>query len=387
MKFKGLFLLLFLTAFFPAMAQERKEQPKKENLFQRSYQKLLKGEDSLSQKDGFFILPLLYYTPDTRFAYGAAGVYYFNTAKQDKTAEVHPTRLSYIRLLADYTQNDQLDVWSNWNIFTREEKWLFKGDLRYRNFPDSYYGIGNDSKAEDREKYSYDFYSIKALVMKRLGEHTFAGFDLLYENEYNFTFEDPEGSLASREVEGSRGGIGTAVGSVFTFDSRDNVVNAYRGKYAQLSAYFFLPELGSTFDFVNLDAVFNTYHKLPNSHILATNIAAQFNFGEVPFLDLAKVGNDDLLRGYARNRYRDDHFLAGQTEYRFPIYKRLGAVAFVGIGDVFSNPEQLSFSYLKYSYGGGLRFTINKKERLNIRFDYGFGRDQSSFYLMVTEAF
>jgi outer membrane translocation and assembly module TamA len=113
----------------------------------------------------------------------------------------------------------------------------------------------------------------------------------------------------------------------------------------------------------------------------------QLNFGEVPFLDMAKVGNDDILRGYPRNRFRDKHFTASQIEYRFPVYKRFGAVAFTGLGDVFSDINQLSLNTLKYSIGGGLRYAINKKERLNIRLDYAIGRNENAFYLMVTEAF
>ena len=384
LKLSFLSIVFFLSQF--CFAQAKPDSTESSGFFDRAIKKFFHEDENIKEKAGFFFVPLLYYTPDTRFAYGAAGVYYFNTAK-NLTENDHPTRLSYVRLLADYTQNKQFDVYSTWNVFTDQEKWLFKGDLRYRNFPDSYYGIGNDSKDEDRERYAYDFYSIKALVMKRLGIFTFAGLDFLYENEFNFTYDDPEGSLALNEVEGARGGIGSAVGSVFTFDSRDNVVNAFKGQFAQFSAYFFLPELGSDFDFVFLDAVYNTYHQIKPGHIIATNAVAQFNFGGVPFLDMAKVGNDDLLRGYARNRFRDEHFLAAQTEYRFPIHKRFGGVAFVGIGDVFAQPNDLRLDLLKYSYGGGVRFTINKNERLNLRFDYGFGRDSDAFYLSVTEAF
>jgi len=379
------FVLLCLSFQF-IRAQQGKKESDKDGIVLRSVKKFLGENDSLKKKDGFFLLPLLYYTPDTRFAYGAAGVYYFNTAKLLRPDD-HPTRLSYVRLLGDYTQNQQFDLWANWNVFTDQEQWLFKGDLRYRRFPDSFYGVGNDTKDEDREKYSYDYYSVKALFMKRLGENTFSGFDLLFENEYNFSYEDPDGILAQNQVEGANGGLGAAIGSVFTYDSRDNVVNAFSGQYAQFAAYFFLPELGSDFDFSYLDAIYNTYHEISPGHVLATNAVAQFNFGEVPFLDMAKVGNDDLLRGYARNRFRDDHFIAAQTEYRFPVYKRLGAVAFAGIGDVFSMPADLSLEYLKYSYGAGLRFTINKNERLNVRFDYGFGRGENTFYFLVTEAF
>lgn len=344
-------------------------------------------EDSMPKKEGFFVLPLLYYTPDTRLAFGAAGVYYFNTAKEETNESVHPTRLSYMKLLGDYTQNNQLDIWSDWTIFTNEEKWLLKGEARYRNFPDSYYGIGNDTEEEDREKYAYDYYSIKLLGMKRIGQSSFVGLDYVYENEYNFTYDNLNSSLSKGEVDGFKGGVGSAIGSVFLFDSRDNVINAYKGHFFQFSSYFFRPELGSTFDFINVNAVYNSYYEVRRQHIIAFNFVTQLNFGNVPFLDMAKVGNDDILRGYPRNRFRDNHFIAGQAEYRFPLYKRLGAVTFLGLGDVFSKTSEFNIDYIKYSYGGGLRFTINRSERLNVRLDYGVGRNESSFYFTVTEAF
>src|SRR5690606_38397206 len=88
-----------------------------------------KDDTTSTKKEGFFVIPLLYYTPDTRFAAGAMGVYYFHTGSNDSMA-FNPTRLSYVKLLADYTQNKQLDIWSSWNIFTNEERFLFKGELR-----------------------------------------------------------------------------------------------------------------------------------------------------------------------------------------------------------------------------------------------------------------
>jgi hypothetical protein len=48
----------------------------------------------------------------------------------------------------------------------------------------------------------------------------------------------------------------------------------------------------------------------------------------------------------------------------------------------------MSFNNLKISGGGGLRFTIDAKERINLRFDYAFGRFNSrGFYLSISEAF
>jgi hypothetical protein len=74
-----------------------------------------------TESEGNFFLPLLYYTPDTRWAAGAAGVHYFKLEAKDSTGL--PTRTSNIQLLADYTQNRQADLWASWNVFTRNENY------------------------------------------------------------------------------------------------------------------------------------------------------------------------------------------------------------------------------------------------------------------------
>lgn len=197
-----------------------------------------------SEKQGVFLLPLLYYTPDTRWAFGAAGVYYFKI--EPKYEHQQLTRISYVQFLADYTQNDQLDVWSLWNIFTRDESFLLKGELRYRNFPDRFYGIGNTTTKDQEEKYAYDLISVKNLVMKKIKTNLFVGLDYHFESEYGFKYA-PGGVLEQGTVTGYSGGIGSALGMVAVLDSRDNAINAYKGRYAEFSSYFYSRTWGSTF--------------------------------------------------------------------------------------------------------------------------------------------
>lgn len=341
--------------------------------------------DTLSEeKSGIFVIPLLYYTPDTRWAFGGAGVYYFRLPPT--TPDQIETRVSFIKFLADYTQNDQLDVWAEWNTFTRNENYLLKGELRFRNFPDRFYGIGNRTLKSDEEKYEYNLLSIKNLFMKKFFPGFFAGIDYHFENEYGFRYT-PGRLLETGTVPGFRGGIGSALGLVAVFDNRDNVINAYSGRLAEMSSYWYDRAIGSTFSFFVINARYQQYWQIRRKHILATQSVMRFSFGEVPFLDMSTLGNDDILRGYPKNRFRDRHFMATQLEYRFPLFWRLGAVTFAGLGDVFGNTGDLSLSALKYSIGAGLRFVVNPAERLNIRFDYGYGREGGYFYFMVAESF
>jgi hypothetical protein len=341
--------------------------------------------DTISEeKNGIFVLPLLYYTPDTRWAAGAAGVYYFKF--KPKSSFEEKTRMSYVQFLTDYTQNNQLDLWASWNVFARSENYLFKGDIRFRDFPDRFYGIGNNTLKSQEEKYSYNLFQLKSLQLKKIKPGLFLGIDYELEYEYGFSYK-PGGLLENGTITGYAGALGSALGLVSILDTRDNIINPYRGKLAEFSSYFFLRPLGSTFGFVNLNAVYQHYWQFKRKHIIAWQSKARFTFGDVPFLDLSTLGNDDILRGYPKNRFRDNHFIGSQVEYRFPLFWRFGGVAFAGAADVFGQSSTLQFNQLKYSIGGGLRFVVNPAERLNIRLDYGYGREGGYFYFMVSEAF
>ena len=341
--------------------------------------------DTISEdKNGVFVLPLLYFTPDTRWAAGAAGVYYFKVKPKIPTEEL--PRVSYLQFLADYTQNRQLDTWATWQVFTRNENFLLKGDIRYRDFPDRFYGIGNNSDKTQEEKYSYNLFVLKSLQLKKIKPGFFLGFDYEFRSEFNFSLA-PNGQLSAGSITGSQGGIGSALGLVSVIDTRDNIINPYKGRLAEVSTYFFTQPLGSTFSFQVINGVYQQYWQLKPKHILAFQFKSRFSFGDVPFLDLSTLGNDDILRGYPKNRFRDRHFAATQLEYRFPLWWRFGAVAFAGVGDVFGPNSDLNTQNLKYSIGTGLRFVVDPAERLNIRLDYGYGTEGGYFYFVVGEAF
>lgn len=336
-----------------------------------------------SRSTGFVPVPLLYYTPDTRWAAGAFGVYYFKLENDDGST----TRLSYVKVLADYTQNRQLDLWASWNMFLKNESYLLKGDLRFRNFPDRYYGIGNRTTEEQMERYSFDLFDLTMMALKQVYPHTFVGFDARFTRYFNLNYTNIEGQLANGEVTGWNGGDNVGFGLVGLYDSRDYVVNATKGIFFEFSSYFYNEKWGSNFSYINIKSNFSKYWEIRENHILAYQLMGNFNYGDPAFTNLARAGDDMLLRGYANNRFRDNHFAGTQLEYRFPLFWRFGGVAFTGVGDVFGPNSDVSFGTLKYSYGAGLRFALNSKERMNVRFDYALGREAGTFYIMVTEAF
>lgn len=329
-------------------------------------------------------MPLLYYTPDTRWAAGGAGVYYFKIAPRDSTEK--ETRTDNIQFLADYTQNKQADFWASWNVFTRNENYLLKGDLRFRNFPDRFYGIGNSTQKSQMERYAYNLLQLKSMFLKKVKRDYFVGFDYEFEREYGFSYQ-AGGQLEKGTITGYRGGTGSAIGIVSLYDSRDYIINARKGSLFEVSTYFFTPLLGSTFKFININGAYQKYWQIKKDHIIAIQAKTKINIGDVPFLDMATLGSDDILRGYPKNRFRARNFAGYQTEYRFPLFWRFGMVLFAGAGDVFNHVRDLKPELLKYSVGTGLRFIVNPAEKLNIRVDYARGREGGYFYFVVAEAF
>ncbi|MCX2741757.1 BamA/TamA family outer membrane protein [Pontibacter anaerobius] len=337
---------------------------------------------------GFIPIPVLYYTPDTRLGMGAAVIGYLRLKSKTDTTY---TRLSTARVLVDYTLNKQTDQQLEWNGFTRDEKFLLRGELRHRIYTDRFYGIGNDTELEDEGKYDYSLVGMRFGGLRNLGNQVFVGLDYQLTNYYNLSYdsinEDRESLLQSQQIPGYQGGLNSGAGLVFLIDTRDNTAFASSGMLLEASAYHFGKMFGGDFDYQNYNLSFSKYKALRAGRVLAFNTVFNLNNGEVPLMRLAPAGGDRILRGYARNRFLADNFAGAQLEYRFPLYRRFGLAAFTGIGDVFNHTSEVSFSKLKYSVGSGLRYALSKEQKLNVRVDVGYGREGSNFYVVIGEAF
>lgn len=336
------------------------------------------------RKDGFIALPLVYYTPDTRWAVGGMMAYHFKFVTPGKKAA--RSRLSYIQLTSDYTQNKQLDVWGQWRIFMNDNNYIWVGEARYRNYPDRYYGVGNFTLEDAEETYAYDLLRFQSRVSRQLVKNVYLGVDYEISKYYNMTLQQGK-SLENSNIVGTKGGINSGLGVVFMIDTRDNVVSASKGFFLQTSAYVFDKNLGGDFNYNNYNFTFNKYFAINQKMVIATNTVMNLNTGEVPFINLARAGGHSILRGYAQYRFRDYNFIASQVEYRYMFLKKLGVAAFAGLGDVFNKSDDLDADLLKYSLGGGVRIALDAKEKINLRVDYGVGRDNTGVYVSVTEAF
>ncbi len=326
-------------------------------------------------------LPLIFYTPETSFGFGGGAQFLFSGLRN-----IFNSRLSDMVVTAVYTTKNQLMIEAKPQIQLYNGQFYLEGFLRYKIFPNSFWGIGNQTAEGDLEAYNMKSTEISAVLLKRIPPFLNFGFEYMFQHHYMLE-KDENGILAQDTIPGSQGALVSAFSAVFSYDDRDNVFSAVSGSYYQLKAGFNSRVMGSNFSYNKYRFDLRKYFLLTNKVSLATQYYMEMSFGEVPFQVKPWLGGPERTRGYFKGRYIDDQFYAMQAELRWRFKKRWILSGFISGGEVANLIVHL-YDDFKFSYGGGVRFQLARKSPTLMRFDVGFDRlGNYGFYFGVNEAF
>lgn len=170
-------------------------------------------------------------------------------------------------------------------------------------------------------------------------------------------------------------------------DTRDSDLYPSSGRYAQAEALIAREELGSDHDYVSLEMEWNAYRRVHEGHVLAWRIAGKIVDGDSPFFAMSWFGAGVDLRGYTPGRYIGESMIAAQAEWRWQATPRWGFTAFGGAGKVSGALGDIDTDSWLPAGGVGVRFKLTKALPLNLRADFAWGREDSTFSLAVGEAF
>jgi outer membrane protein assembly factor BamA len=179
----------------------------------------------------------------------------------------------------------------------------------------------------------------------------------------------------------------TALGFHLQRDLRDSQFYATTGTLTDVVGDFFQGNFGSDFSYQTYTFAFNKYSGLSPRQVLAFRVFGCVTSGHVPFYDLCLLGMHNDVRGYKTGQYRDRLMLTTQAEYRLQLPKRFGLAAFFGVGEVAPDLGAFNNDNLKPGGGAGIRYTLAKKNHVNLRVDYAVGLQGGGVYMGVTEAF
>ncbi len=341
------------------------------------------GQEGEDKRWGVVLLPVIFYMPETKWGGGVGGLLTYHPVRSSRRS-----RPSSLYFYAIYTQLKQFSTQARPELYLRNEAYLITAKIVAETFPDKFWGLGNETLDEAEEKFTPQSLSLEASWQKKIWptQNFYAGFSVLLEN-YKIVKLEAGKMLEKQIYAGSRGGTTTSFGAILNWDTRDNIFFPREGHYYQLMACISRRFLASDFDTTSVKCDLRKYIPLLSGHTLAWQILFQAVGGEAPFKNYSKFGGDSIMRGYYSGRYRDRYLFALQGEYRLPLWKRFGLVAFAGVGDVSSRLRNFRLDQFKYSFGFGLRFKVAPKEGTNLRLDFAWGKRSSGFYFTAGEAF
>ena len=106
----------------------------------------------------------------------------------------------------------------------------------------------------------------------------------------------------------------------------------------------------------------------------------------VPFYLQRTLGGPNDLRGFLRNRFRDNCLLVLQAEYRWEVFTAMDAALFADWGKVAPRRRDLDLDDLEHDYGAGVRFGTNNGVFLRIEGAFG-SRDGGRLVLNFGDVF
>jgi len=342
------------------------------------------GEILSTRKTRITGYPYAYYTPETELAFGVGGIATFYT---DTAALLRPSKVT---LSAYYSTKQQYKITLRPQLYLARNRIFLSANLDYGYYVDKFWGIGSETPDIDDENYESEGWGVELnaqfpLVFKLIDNTKFGGVYDFLSSDIVDTRGNP--NLVTGGVTGSEGGTSSGLGFIWVWDNRNHIFYPNRGGFHQVKAIFYAASLGSDFRYNRFEVDLRQYVSLKQDRVWAFQLFASMATGSAPFYDLPALGGPKIMRGYYQGRYRDALYLAGQVEYRTPVWRRFGLVGFAGIGDVAPEFRDLRLRDFKTSLGFGLRFLFNRAEKVNIRADFGFGRGTTGVYFNLEEAF
>ncbi len=324
-------------------------------------------------------VPIVFYTPETQLGFGAGlmATWRMPGAWQDRPSNV----IGY----GIYTTRRQILSGASYELRFADDRWVWMQDFRFIDWPDRFYGIGNDTKVRDRENYTDHYAQLESELFYRAVSRLYLG--LRHHLRMSRARDLEEGGTLYNERPLGVGNVAwSGVGTVLLWDTRSGLFWPEHGSLLRADATHYRPGFGADFsaDLLRLDL--RHYQPLWRDHVLALRFLASGIVGDAPIQLLPALGGANLFRGWFMGRLRDRVMAAVELEYRVPLSLRWSLVGFGSVGRVAQSVSAFKLQGLRAAGGGGVRFAVRKDGRANFRLDVAYG-DDMNVYFQFREAF
>jgi len=375
------------------------------------------------------VLPNISSNPTNGFLLGVGGSFGWYMGPKETT------KVSSAPFTVAVTSKSQLITFVKHNIYTKENTYFLQGDWKFYIYSQPTYGLGTNAPdtmnipsstswlGEGTNTDSiifpmkFNYIKFHEIFNRQIIGPLYAG--LGYHLDYYYSIDDeyyspavpatdstaavpekntPHNYYSTTNKFNTREYVLSGLSANFLYDTRDNQINPYKGIYANLNYRINPTFLGSSQNSSTLWLEFRTYLGLSKNkarHLIGFWAFGDFLItGKLPYLTMPYLGEDQRARsgrGYTNGRYRGDHIVYGEVEYRFPIWpcsNIIGGVLFVNATTTSNAAQNIAlFQYVRPAVGVGIRIMVNKYFRTNINLDYAIGMKSNGFYFSGQETF
>ncbi len=327
-------------------------------------------------------LPIVSYDTDIGFGYGAK-LFLFDLLGAKESCDL---------VLFNSTKGERWyrgvlsfpDIeWREGRVYPFAFDLLFDYDKWLKN---NFYGVGDGSPFASREQYTR--------IPMELSASFSRGFLPEFVGQISFKFRRIENTGFTPYSELLRLPPGLNAGTVrylsaglsVRYDTRNSFVNPSNGSVLQFETEYAPGGTMGNVSFVRAAGWLQYYRRLfyPTT-VLAVRLGVQEVEGDdLPVQLLSSIGGNNTLRGFTQDRFLDKVASVLNTELRFPIFWRLGAVVGIDAGKVWRVLSDFDVSRWRVNRVVGLRLYM---DNFVVRADLGIGTEGTGFYFNFGQLF
>lgn len=246
-----------------------------------------------------------------------------------------------------------------------------------------YYGVGDDSRlASNPLPYVVEgtLAQVRGEIRIPGTEHWFGGATYQY---FDSTFTVERSEITPGFTDMPRAFRNAGFGPQVTFDSRDSNYFPRTGQRFRAGWLNYGERWGGDFSYDKIDVFYNHYLPFGTSSVLAVRARAQSASESTPFLFLPTLD----MRGFSRDRYRDNRTVSLTAEWRQKLLPRWGYAAYAEAGRFAESVQALKDNRTITTVGAGIRWQATSDRDLNVGVDFAVSSDDRAVFIQIGERF
>lgn len=324
--------------------------------------------------------PIVGYDEEEGWTLGASNVFYWDPDTTNKNHEVDE-----LDLTTTVTTEKSFNVHTEITKYFAEDTYNLGVELGCEKASSRYYGVKGH---EDSVLAKY--YTINVPFGVSYSLTPFRDLHIIPQYEMHYLYNGGLKSMTDSAVdvpEFKDHDFTSGIGLSMEYGRTNPGIYKRNGYKLSFSSMHFADWLGSRHNFELISTNYRHYVPLGKESVFAWQIKYERGTGDVPHFHMPALGGNKILRGFDKEKYKAKNVAAAQIELRIPLFWRLGATTFLGLGNAAEHFHDLK-DEIHTAGGIGFRFQVQKKQKINIRFDFTYNDEHEiQKCIKIKEAF